>query len=157
MSKHSIFCILYNILARKLHHQTRPSSLKLLSYMKQTCFTSLGEDVCFDQNGDPIASYDLMNWQPGSDGSLRLEKVGFYDASIKMDRDLVINESVITWHTGNKVCGVVFLTRSSSARLIVTHLFCILDRFIFRLDLVSQCERNIFQTFVFSSVMFTII
>ncbi|XP_062860439.1 extracellular calcium-sensing receptor-like [Trichomycterus rosablanca] len=75
---------------------------QLLSYMKRTRFTSLGEDVRFDQKGDPIASYDLMNWQVGSDGSLQLTKVGFYDASLREDRDLVINESVITWHRGNK-------------------------------------------------------
>uniref|UniRef100_A0A3B4YJD0 Olfactory receptor C family, x3 n=1 Tax=Seriola lalandi dorsalis TaxID=1841481 RepID=A0A3B4YJD0_SERLL len=37
--------------------------------------------VNFDQNGDPIAYYDLMNWQRSPDGSLALVKVGFYDAS----------------------------------------------------------------------------
>ncbi|KAL7870289.1 hypothetical protein SRHO_G00077860 [Serrasalmus rhombeus] len=76
---------------------------QLLSYMKRTNFTTLGEDVRFDENGDPIASYDLMNWQVANDGSLQLAKVGFYDASLREDRDLVINESVIMWHRGNKL------------------------------------------------------
>uniref|UniRef100_A0A8C7U2M4 Olfactory receptor C family, x3 n=1 Tax=Oncorhynchus mykiss TaxID=8022 RepID=A0A8C7U2M4_ONCMY len=57
----------------------------------------------FDHNGDPIASYDLMNWQRGQDGSLRLVKVGFYDASLADGRDLVINESVIQWPVGKQV------------------------------------------------------
>uniref|UniRef100_A0A8K9UEW0 Olfactory receptor C family, x3 n=1 Tax=Oncorhynchus mykiss TaxID=8022 RepID=A0A8K9UEW0_ONCMY len=59
--------------------------------------------VSFDHNGDPIASYDLMNWQRGQDGSLRLVKVGFYDASLADGRDLVINESVIQWPVGKQV------------------------------------------------------
>ncbi|CAB1349305.1 unnamed protein product, partial [Coregonus sp. 'balchen'] len=43
---------------------------QLLHYMKQVKFSTLGEEVSFDHNGDPIASYDLMNWQSGQDGSL---------------------------------------------------------------------------------------
>lgn len=71
--------------------------------MKQVKFSTLGEEVSFDHNGDPIASYDLMNWQRGQDGSLRLVKVGFYDASLADGRDLVINESVIQWPVGKQV------------------------------------------------------
>ena len=90
------------------------SSTKLLSYMKRTNFTVLGEDVRVDENGDPIASYDLMNWHTAKDGSLQLVRVGFYDASLREDRDLVINESVIVWHRGNKVC-----TFSSLAKFVL--------------------------------------
>uniref|UniRef100_A0A3B5LSS5 Olfactory receptor C family, x3 n=1 Tax=Xiphophorus couchianus TaxID=32473 RepID=A0A3B5LSS5_9TELE len=54
---------------------------QLLHYMKLANFSTLGEEVNFDKNGDPIAYYDLMNWQTGPDGSLDLVKVGFYDAS----------------------------------------------------------------------------
>uniref|UniRef100_A0A3B5QVU7 Olfactory receptor C family, x3 n=1 Tax=Xiphophorus maculatus TaxID=8083 RepID=A0A3B5QVU7_XIPMA len=54
---------------------------QLLHYMKLANFSTLGEEVNFDKNGDPIAYYDLMNWQTGPDGSLHLVKVGFYDAS----------------------------------------------------------------------------
>ncbi|XP_036441154.1 LOW QUALITY PROTEIN: extracellular calcium-sensing receptor-like [Colossoma macropomum] len=93
---------------------------QLLSYMKRTNFTVLGEDVRFDENGDPIASYDLMNWHTANDGSLQLVKVGFYDASLREDRDLVINESVIVWHRGNKapvsVCSKSCLPGSRKAR-----------------------------------------
>ncbi|ROJ28541.1 Vomeronasal type-2 receptor 1 [Anabarilius grahami] len=75
---------------------------QLLHYMKRTHFTTLGEEVRFDDNGDPIASYDLMNWQRGSDGSLQLVRVGFYDASLEEDTDLIIDEPVIMWHRGEK-------------------------------------------------------
>ncbi|XP_064159384.1 extracellular calcium-sensing receptor-like [Anguilla rostrata] len=68
---------------------------QLFHYMKQTRFTILGEEVSFNENGDPIASYDLVNWHQGRDGSLQLVKVGFYDASLGRDEDLLINESAI--------------------------------------------------------------
>uniref|UniRef100_A0A8C1EN94 G-protein coupled receptors family 3 profile domain-containing protein n=2 Tax=Cyprinus carpio TaxID=7962 RepID=A0A8C1EN94_CYPCA len=77
----------------------------LLYFMKRTHFTTLGEEVRFDDNGDPIASYDLMNWQRESDGSLQLVRVGFYDASLENEKDLVIDEPAIMWHRGEKVCA----------------------------------------------------
>ncbi|XP_056621598.1 extracellular calcium-sensing receptor-like [Triplophysa dalaica] len=75
---------------------------QLLYYMKRTHFTTLGEEVRFDDNGDPIASYDLMNWQRSSDGSLQLVRAGFYDASLEEDKDLIIDEPIIMWHRGEK-------------------------------------------------------
>lgn len=73
--------------------------------MKRTNFSVLGKEVNFDQNGDPIAYYDLMNWQQMSDGSLSLVKVGFYDASLPSGQNLVINDSMIEWPVGKKVCS----------------------------------------------------
>lgn len=102
------------------------SSPKLISYMKKTNFTTLGEFVHFDENGDPIASYDLMNWQVSSEGLLHLVKVGFYDASLKEDSGLVINESMIIWKRDNKVCAISFCTRSSFIRLLIIQFFCIM-------------------------------
>jgi len=94
-----------------LHHPFSQPSSKLLHYMKQTHFTTLGEEVRFDDNGDPVASYDLMNWQRGSDGSLQLVRVGFYDASLEEEKDLIIDEPVIMWHRGEKVCAIPLITR----------------------------------------------
>jgi hypothetical protein len=73
--------------------------------MKNTKFSILGEKVDFDHNGDPIASYDLMNWRREQDGSLRLLKVGFYDASLSPELSLVVNESAIQWPVGQQVCS----------------------------------------------------
>nr|XP_033488098.1 extracellular calcium-sensing receptor-like [Epinephelus lanceolatus] len=74
---------------------------QLMQYMKHVNFSVLGEKVNFDQNGDPIAYYDLLNWQKRPDGSLHLVKVGFYDAS-SPGRSLVINDSVIQWPVGKQ-------------------------------------------------------
>ncbi|XP_059187346.1 extracellular calcium-sensing receptor-like [Centropristis striata] len=78
---------------------------QLVHYMKGANFSALGERVSFDQNGDPIAYYDLMNWQRMPDGSLHLVKVGFYDASSPSGRSLVINDSVIQWPASRSVCS----------------------------------------------------
>lgn len=94
--------------------------------MKTTNFTTLGEFVHFDENGDPVASYDLMNWQVASDGSLQLVKVGFYDASLKEDSGLVINKSMIMWQRDNKVCAISCLTRPYFIRLFIIQFFCII-------------------------------
>uniref|UniRef100_A0A3B4ZMK5 Extracellular calcium-sensing receptor-like n=1 Tax=Stegastes partitus TaxID=144197 RepID=A0A3B4ZMK5_9TELE len=69
-------------------------------------FSALGEKISFDQNGDPIAYYDLLNWQRRPDGSLHLVKVGFYDASSSAGRSLVINDSAIRWPLGKQVCSL---------------------------------------------------
>ncbi|XP_036392190.1 extracellular calcium-sensing receptor-like [Megalops cyprinoides] len=73
---------------------------QLFQYMKQVRFNILGEEISFNENGDPIASYDLLNWHEGDDGSLQLVKVGYYDASKGGEKDLIINESAIWFHRG---------------------------------------------------------
>uniref|UniRef100_UPI0009B31961 extracellular calcium-sensing receptor-like n=1 Tax=Monopterus albus TaxID=43700 RepID=UPI0009B31961 len=79
----------------------------LIHYMKQANFYALGEKVIMDQNGDPSAYYDLMNWQKRPDGSVHLVKVGFYDASSPTRHGLVINDSVIQWPVGKQASGSV--------------------------------------------------
>ncbi|XP_030008334.1 extracellular calcium-sensing receptor-like [Sphaeramia orbicularis] len=75
---------------------------QLIHYMKCANFSALGERVSFDQNGDPVAYYDLLNWQRRSDGSVYLAKVGFYDDSSRDGHSLVINDSVIQWPVGKQ-------------------------------------------------------
>ncbi|KAJ8367765.1 hypothetical protein SKAU_G00077930 [Synaphobranchus kaupii] len=87
---------------------------QLFHYMKQTSFTIMGEEVSFNENGDPIASYDLVNWHQGRDGSLQLVKVGFYDASLGGEKDLFINESAIRFQGGQQVCPFPLLMRCSA-------------------------------------------
>jgi len=99
--------------------------------MKQTHFTTLGEEVRFDDNGDPVASYDLMNWQRGSDGSLQLVRVGFYDASLEEEKDLIIDEPVIMWHRGEKVCAIPLITR-----------YCLLCLFCLQIFPIIMAELN---------------
>ncbi|KAG2462625.1 CASR protein, partial [Polypterus senegalus] len=75
---------------------------QLLHYMKEVNFTTFGQEVSFDKNGDPIASYDLVNWHEGPGGSVQFVKMGFYDAALEGERELFINDSIIFWHGGKQ-------------------------------------------------------
>ncbi|XP_059506881.1 extracellular calcium-sensing receptor-like [Stegostoma tigrinum] len=72
---------------------------QLLHYLKEVKFMNrFGEEVSFDSNGDPMASYDLINWQRSADGSVNFVKVGFYDAALPEGEKLVLDERTIVWH-----------------------------------------------------------
>ncbi|XP_062861013.1 extracellular calcium-sensing receptor-like [Trichomycterus rosablanca] len=71
---------------------------QVLSELKKIYFsTSTNEVVYFDENGDPAARYDLLNWQQDQDGRTVFVKVGFYDASLKAHLQLSFNNVSIAW------------------------------------------------------------
>ncbi|XP_047009577.2 extracellular calcium-sensing receptor-like [Ictalurus punctatus] len=71
---------------------------KIVSELKKIHFTTAaGEDVYFDENGDPAARYDVLNWQQGKDGKTVFVKVGFYDASLQTHLQLTFNNNSIAW------------------------------------------------------------
>ncbi|XP_043558900.1 extracellular calcium-sensing receptor-like [Chiloscyllium plagiosum] len=60
---------------------------QLLYYIKQVKFlNNFGEEISFDKNGDPVASYDLINWQKGENGTVRFVQVGFYDTALPVGK-----------------------------------------------------------------------
>ncbi|XP_069816191.1 extracellular calcium-sensing receptor-like [Dendropsophus ebraccatus] len=75
---------------------------QLLHYMKKLRLnTSDGRQLFFDENGDPPAVYDIVNWQLSPEGKLRQVKVGSYDTSITSGDVFTINTSQIQWGTGH--------------------------------------------------------
>uniref|UniRef100_A0A3Q2CJ22 Olfactory receptor C family, j1 n=1 Tax=Cyprinodon variegatus TaxID=28743 RepID=A0A3Q2CJ22_CYPVA len=55
---------------------------QVLHYLTQVNFTTKnGEDVFFDESGDPVARYALVNWQLDNTGYIQFKTIGFYDAS----------------------------------------------------------------------------
>ncbi|XP_055501830.1 extracellular calcium-sensing receptor-like [Leucoraja erinacea] len=72
---------------------------QLLHYLREVQFTNqFGERVSFDENGDPIASYDMINWQRRPDGSVDFVKVGYYDAALPAGEEFVVDADGIEWH-----------------------------------------------------------
>ncbi|KAK3548755.1 hypothetical protein QTP70_020328 [Hemibagrus guttatus] len=70
----------------------------IVNKLKEIHFTTTtGEDVFFDENGDPAARYDVLNWQQGKDGKTEFVKVGFYDASLQTHLQLSFNNNSIVW------------------------------------------------------------
>ncbi|XP_069816387.1 extracellular calcium-sensing receptor-like [Dendropsophus ebraccatus] len=75
---------------------------QLLHYMKKLRLnTSDGRQLFFDENGDPPAVYDIVNWQLSPDGKLQQVKVGSYDTSITIENVFTVNTSYIQWGTGD--------------------------------------------------------
>ncbi|XP_016104788.1 extracellular calcium-sensing receptor-like [Sinocyclocheilus grahami] len=76
----------------------RPTPQMVLKYMRDVRFTvKTGEEIFFDESGDPVARYDLVNWQPAEDGSLQFEHVGLYDSSLPSQQRLQVNQEHILW------------------------------------------------------------
>lgn len=54
----------------------------MLHYLKQVNFTTkIGDHVFFDEMGDPVPRYALVNWQMDVAGHVIFEIIGDYDAS----------------------------------------------------------------------------
>ncbi|XP_063763487.1 extracellular calcium-sensing receptor-like [Eleginops maclovinus] len=59
-----------------------PQPWQVLHYLTQVNFTTkIGDNVFFDELGDPVARYALVNWQMDETGYIVFETIGFYDAS----------------------------------------------------------------------------
>ncbi|KAK2847356.1 hypothetical protein Q5P01_010355 [Channa striata] len=59
--------------------------------------TKEGEDVYFNENGDPPAKYEIINWQPRENGIVDFVTVGFYDGSLPVDKQLNLQNMSLVW------------------------------------------------------------
>ncbi|XP_077118698.1 vomeronasal type-2 receptor 26-like [Ranitomeya variabilis] len=74
------------------------SIFQILHYMKRVKIRlNNGRDLYFDQNGDPPAVYDIVNWQLTAEGVLHQVKVGSYDTVSSSGEMFAINTSSILW------------------------------------------------------------
>lgn len=64
--------------------------------------TLFGDHVFFDVNGDPPASYDIINWQL-IDGQVQHVTLGHFASDDNGDYSLSIDEGNIVWRTGKTV------------------------------------------------------
>ncbi|XP_048027297.1 extracellular calcium-sensing receptor-like [Megalobrama amblycephala] len=77
---------------------------QLQHYLEAVSFSVSGENVNFDDKGDSVPYYDLINWQKHSSGDIQFVKVGLYDGAQHSGRQLVIKEKAIMWsNQQNKV------------------------------------------------------
>nr|XP_056720339.1 vomeronasal type-2 receptor 26-like [Euleptes europaea] len=65
---------------------------------------SAGDTVCFDENGELKAGFDLTNWITFPNGSFARVKVGRLDPQAFPGKELTLNDDQIVWHrTFNQV------------------------------------------------------
>ncbi|KAM4742885.1 extracellular calcium-sensing receptor-like [Anableps anableps] len=95
---HNAVCLKTNETIQCDKH-TKLESNQVFSELKKVNFSRNGYHVSFDPNGDPVAFYELVNWQKTDSGVTELVKVGYYDASLPMGQQFHINRN-ITWMEG---------------------------------------------------------
>uniref|UniRef100_A0A8K9WSC8 G-protein coupled receptors family 3 profile domain-containing protein n=1 Tax=Oncorhynchus mykiss TaxID=8022 RepID=A0A8K9WSC8_ONCMY len=74
---------------------------QVLQYLKEVRFrVKTGEEIWFDDNGDVVAFYDLVNWQQEEDGTLQFHVVGLYDSSMPPEQRITFNKGKLVWVGG---------------------------------------------------------
>ncbi|KAM9359529.1 extracellular calcium-sensing receptor-like [Symphorus nematophorus] len=76
---------------------------QLLHYLQKVNFTTpFGDQVSFDENGDALPIYDIMNWLWLPDGSTKVQNVGEVKQLDSKGEELTIDEDKIFWNIGSK-------------------------------------------------------
>ncbi|XP_043935117.1 extracellular calcium-sensing receptor-like [Protopterus annectens] len=81
----------------KKSHDIKP--WQLLHSLKTVHFqNNMGEEFFFDNDGNPPAIYDVLNWQRTADDMFANFIVGRFDARYSEGQDLKLNENMIMWN-----------------------------------------------------------
>lgn len=84
--------------------------IQLVHYLQHVNFTTtFGDPVSFDENGNALPIYDIVNWVWQADGKTRVQNVGDVKRSLKGD-ELTINEDQIFWNFKSKKVNPGFLS-----------------------------------------------
>uniref|UniRef100_A0A3P8VXP6 Extracellular calcium-sensing receptor-like n=1 Tax=Cynoglossus semilaevis TaxID=244447 RepID=A0A3P8VXP6_CYNSE len=76
---------------------------QLAYYLENVNFTtSFGDQVSFDEYGDALPIYDIMNWRWLPDGSTEIRNVGEVKRSPSGGEEITLNEDRIFWNFGSK-------------------------------------------------------
>ncbi|XP_067245967.1 olfactory receptor CJ1 [Chanodichthys erythropterus] len=76
---------------------------QVLHYLTQVNFTTKnGENVYFDDHGDPVARYTLVNWQMNYEGIITFESIGLYDASKPEGQQIKMKDDIDAIWAGNQ-------------------------------------------------------
>uniref|UniRef100_A0A3Q3CTG3 Extracellular calcium-sensing receptor-like n=1 Tax=Haplochromis burtoni TaxID=8153 RepID=A0A3Q3CTG3_HAPBU len=71
---------------------------KILQHIRKSHFTTKeGDEVYFDENGDPAAKYEIINWQPKENGVVEFVTVGLYDISLAPEKKLNFQNKSLIW------------------------------------------------------------
>uniref|UniRef100_A0A8D0DCS7 Extracellular calcium-sensing receptor-like n=1 Tax=Sander lucioperca TaxID=283035 RepID=A0A8D0DCS7_SANLU len=75
---------------------------QLVYYLEKVNFTTpFGDQVSFDENGDALPIYDIMNWLWLPDGRTKVQNVGAVKESFKGE-ELILDEDKIFWNFESK-------------------------------------------------------
>ncbi|XP_039865402.1 extracellular calcium-sensing receptor-like [Simochromis diagramma] len=76
---------------------------QLMYYLEKVNFTTpFGDQVFFDENGDALPIYDIMNWLWLPDGSTKVQNVGEVKISVFKGEEVTLDENKIFWNFKSK-------------------------------------------------------
>ncbi|XP_071396667.1 extracellular calcium-sensing receptor-like [Centroberyx affinis] len=76
---------------------------QVVYYLEKVNFTTaFGDQVSFDENGDALPIYDVMNWLWLPDGSTKVQSVGVVKKSASTGEELTLDEDRIFWNFESK-------------------------------------------------------
>uniref|UniRef100_A0A3Q3MEA1 Extracellular calcium-sensing receptor-like n=1 Tax=Mastacembelus armatus TaxID=205130 RepID=A0A3Q3MEA1_9TELE len=75
---------------------------QVLYHLKLNFTTSFGDQVSFDENGDALPIYDIMNWLWLPDGKTKVQSVGVVKRSASKGEELTLDEDKIYWNFESK-------------------------------------------------------
>nr|XP_046246194.1 extracellular calcium-sensing receptor-like [Scatophagus argus] len=83
---------------KKCDKKVQLNPFTILENIKMIQFkTKEGDEVYFNENGDPAAKYEIINWQPTENGIVDFVTVGLYDASLPADQQLNLQNKSLIW------------------------------------------------------------
>nr|XP_020443466.1 extracellular calcium-sensing receptor-like [Monopterus albus] len=91
---------LHNLLGcnKTCDYKVQLDPLMILQHIRKIQFkTKERDEVYFDENGDPPAKYEIINWQPTENGIVDFVTVGLYDASLPADKQLSLQNKSLFW------------------------------------------------------------
>nr|XP_043878352.1 extracellular calcium-sensing receptor-like [Solea senegalensis] len=84
-------------------HLQRMEPWQLVHYLEKVNFTTtFGDQVSFDENGDALPVYDIMNWVWLPDGRTKVQRVGEVKRSAFKGEELTLDEDKIFWNFASK-------------------------------------------------------
>lgn len=99
----------HNLVFQKLNDESSCIlQIQVLQYLHGVNFTMhSGENVFFDQDGDPAARYELVNWQKNEAKDTVFVTVGEYDATLPEGKQFAMNNVNIVWAGDNYSVGTI--------------------------------------------------
>ncbi|KAK2847346.1 hypothetical protein Q5P01_010345 [Channa striata] len=96
---------LHNILGcnKTCDYKVQLDPFTILQHIRKINFkTKEGDEVYFNENGDPPAKYEIINWQPTEKGIVDFVTVGLYDASLPANKQLSLQNKPLIWTQNSK-------------------------------------------------------
>ncbi|XP_066486418.1 vomeronasal type-2 receptor 26-like [Tiliqua scincoides] len=102
-TQHKLIAVIGGLDSRVSHYVANVLEIykvpQVSQFLRTVSFNnSAGDQISFDQNGELIAGFDIINWNVSPNQSFHRVKVGRMDPQAPPGQAFTINEGALTWH-----------------------------------------------------------